>query len=150
MTASDNFVEHIQGFQNHIWFIGIGSWKLKLKFECAAFVRHMRPPLTASYPLTSTFNFNFNSKTYKPYMILKALNVLYKVVTGTLLWIPCWSGAIQLCRTKQNWVKYVWCIFVGDILGNKIMSYHLSDWSWSWSRKLKLKLGKCVHIFGKN
>jgi hypothetical protein len=29
------------------------SWslKLKLKFECAAFVRHMRPPLTASYPL---------------------------------------------------------------------------------------------------
>jgi hypothetical protein len=24
MSASDNFVEHIQGFQNHIWFIGIG------------------------------------------------------------------------------------------------------------------------------
>jgi hypothetical protein len=27
---------------------------------------------------TSTLNFNFNSNTHKPYMILKALNVLYK------------------------------------------------------------------------
>ena len=23
-SARDNFVEHIQGFQNHIWFVGIG------------------------------------------------------------------------------------------------------------------------------
>ena len=40
------------------------------------------------------FNFNFNSNTNKPYMILKAQNVVYKIVSGTHLWTLHASGVI--------------------------------------------------------
>jgi hypothetical protein len=45
---------------------------------------------------TSTFTFNFNFNTHEPYMILKALNVLYKSVLVTLLSTLHGSGAIRL------------------------------------------------------
>ena len=35
-------------------------------------------------------NYNFNSNTHKLYMILKALNVLYKIVSGTLSLNSVW------------------------------------------------------------
>ena len=53
-------------------------FKLELQ---VVWIRPGPAPLTS----TSTLNFNFNSNTHKPYMILKAQNKIYKIVSGTLL-----------------------------------------------------------------
>ena len=75
------------------------SWSSKLKLK----IPHIAVPSgrTLAVPwdryihgtLTSTYNLNFNSNTHKPYMHLKALKELYKMLSGTLLWTPLPSGA---------------------------------------------------------
>ena len=85
-TARPIFAELIKIYKIMSYHTDFDDWSWssssKLKLKSSGPAPQVQTSISTS---TSTFNFNFNSNTHEPYMILKALNKIYKIVSGTLL-----------------------------------------------------------------
>jgi hypothetical protein len=78
-----HFCSPHQGLSESYMVYGYWSWSSSCKLKFKSGPRRGPPavlPRTAAvHFLTSTYNLNFNSNTHKPYMILKALDVLFQM-----------------------------------------------------------------------
>ena len=105
---------------------------------------------------TSTSTFNFNSNTHEPYMILKALNKIYKIISGTLLSTLHCSGEIKLWKFCEVWtqnsnnfnlVKHQLCTFISPSWSWSGLSYFAMSFNSIRTRQLQ-SLSPICHVLG--
>ena len=112
--AIDNFVDHIQTFQNHIWFVGIGV-EVEVENKCWSFLPYMLSATVRHILYTYMCNFKFN---FEPQVQLKWLTwydiILLPKIFAVKVSLTMLVAGVELPVQKLKF------IFWGEFLGVRL------------------------------